>query len=100
MAFTEEQIAEIESIVRSVIDTDGMAVDDDEEVPEVDADDIDDTYSFPLLVTTSGTPTGYGKVKMGGLIDRVKSDVETEGWLYGVTDDDLDRIFNGNNVQS
>jgi len=96
MAFTPEQIAEIESIVRSVIDTDGVAVNDTEAVPTVEADDIDDTYSFPLVKysdTTPRVPTGYQQVNMAGLISRVTGEVETEGFLEPITEQEFNAIF-------
>ncbi len=94
MAFTPEQIAEIDARIRAVLNSDGKAMDNDTDVvPITEASEITDAMSFPLIQYESGAPVAYRKVGMAKLRDAVAAAVETEGFMEEITEEEFDEIF-------
>lgn len=79
----------------------GKAVEDDTQsgVPIVTGTEVASTnvdhYSMPLVKNQSGVMS-YAKVPLGGqdgLVQAVADEVETEGMLQSITQDEFDAIF-------
>ena len=77
----------------------GKAQENETDVPTVTGSEVAGTnvdhYSMPLVKNQSGIMS-YAKVPLGGqngLIQTVVDEVETEGMLQAITEEQLDAIF-------
>ena len=77
----------------------GKAIENSQDVPTVTGAEVAGTnvnhYSMPLVKDQSGV-LSYAKVPLGGqngLIQTVVDEVETEGMLQAITEEQLDAIF-------
>ena len=81
------------------MNTHGKAVDNEEDVPTVEAADVieeEDAYSLPL-VKQGANGAEYEKVPFAGsngLVEAVAEQVATEGMLLAITEEDFNEIFN------
>ena len=67
----------------------------EETADEVYAQDIDaETTTLPIAQHNASTgAASYKKVKVGSLIQAVKDEVQTDGFLESITEAELDEIF-------
>ena len=77
------------------MNTYGSAIENDTDVPVIDAANIDDTYSLPVVKNTSGV-LNYGKVPIGGengLINEIAEQVASTGVLETISEEEFEQIF-------
>lgn len=94
--FTPTEQAEIREIALEAMDDVGAAVDDDIDVPFIDAQDLEDdsdSYSMPMVKVENNIST-YAKVKIADFVE-VAADVAASqhGLMEGVTQAQLDSYF-------
>ena len=94
--FTPTEQAEIREIALEAMDDVGAAVDDDIDVPFIDAQDLEDdsdSYSMPMVKVENNIST-YAKVKIADLAEAAADVAAAQhGLMEGVTQAQLDSYF-------
>lgn len=94
--FTPTEQAEIREIALEAMDDVGAAVDDDIDVPFIDAQDLEDdsdSYSMPMVKVENNIST-YAKVKIADLVEAAADVAAAQhGLMEGVTQAQLDSYF-------
>ena len=94
--FTPTEQAEIREIALEAMRDVGAAVDDDIDVPFIDAQDLEDdsdSYSMPMVKMENNIPT-YAKVKIADLVEAAADVAAAQhGLMEGVTQAQLDSYF-------
>lgn len=94
--FTPTEQAEIREIALEAMSDVGAAVDDDIDVPFIDAQDLEDdsdSYSMPMVKVENNIST-YAKVKIADLVEATADVAAAQhGLMEGVTQAQLDSYF-------
>jgi hypothetical protein len=94
--FTPTQQQEIRELALQAMSDVGAAVDDDIDVPFIDAEDLEDdsdSYSMPMVKVENNIST-YAKVKIADLVEAAADVAAAQhGLMEGVTQAQLDQIF-------